>query len=106
MRLTSEMYVRHLDEITAHDAGDLGQGEFVADHLRHVEEGRLKGGGATGDEGGVGLCQQRIGLIIDHLYPTPFDEGGVIVGVDARGSGEDDTIVVHIGRNGLDHSGS
>ena len=100
-----ERDVRHLDEITAHDAGDLGQGKFVADHLRHIEEGRLEGGGATGDEGGVGLCQQRIGLVIDHLYPTPLDEGGVIVGLDARGAGEDDAIVGHIRRNGLDHSG-
>ena len=98
-----ERDVRHLDEITTHDAGDFGQGEFVADHLRYIEKGRLEGGGATGDEGGVSLCQQRIGLVIDHLYPTPFDEGGVIVGIDARSAGKDDTIVVHIGFHGLDH---
>ena len=97
--------VGHLDEITAHDAGNLGKREFVADHLRNQEQGRLEGGGATGDESSVGLCQQGIGLIIDHLYPTPLDEGVIVVGINARGSGEDDTIVLHVGFHGLNHCG-
>ena len=40
---------------------------MIAHHLRHVEEGSLKRGGATGDKGCTGMRQQRIGLILDNM---------------------------------------
>ena len=95
-----------LDAVADEDSGD-GGGELVAlvaDHLRHLEESRLEGGGAGADEGGVGSCKDIVGVVIDNLYVAGIL--GDIFSIELlpyQTHTGDDEMVLRMARGDLEH---
>lgn len=61
------------------ETDETGNRGFIADHLRHIEKSRLKGGRSTGNQCSLRMHQQRISVIFNQLYRRITDKPFVVV---------------------------
>lgn len=63
--------VFHLQQMLTEKGDDLWYRSFVAHHLRHVEQSRLKSGRSAGDNSRTRMGEQFVSLPVDYFTGCP-----------------------------------